>query len=504
MNLSHVQQAQISSQPVAHPLFWLLLLTVAHVVVRVAISPALKWDEAEQMLWSQQLSLGYGAQPPLYTWLQWGVNAVLGPNVLALSVLKHAGLALTYVLMWLAGRELLGPRGAWWASASMLLLPPLGWDSVRDQTHTILVTAMTCGAWLLLIRLIKRPRPLDFALLGLVCGLGMLSKYSFAMVVGAMALAALTVPQARRALLSRGWWWTPVVGFLVVAPHATWLATHLHEATAGTLHKMQIQPDVALSKGLLNLLAGLAGMVLLWVLVAFWAFRTAWWKQPVTPASPWAMSIFKRYFALVLLGLLAMVLIGGVTNFRGRWLLPLLCAAPLMAFTARPELQEHPRARRYTTAVVVIALTLLLAAGARLWFGVVRGSADELNLPVVELASALQEAGYDGKSPIIASDHMLAGTLRTRFPAAHTRTCATSEGDDVAICVAQAAEQARQAGLGWLLISHANRLEADWWSRAQSQLPPVAVFGIDLPLHQLGKLPPAHYQFVWQPAAKSN
>ena len=79
-----------SSAPVwAHPLFWLAFFALAHIVVRVAASPALKWDEAEQMLWTQQLSMGYGSQPPLYTWLQWLVNQVVGPSVLSLSVLKH-------------------------------------------------------------------------------------------------------------------------------------------------------------------------------------------------------------------------------------------------------------------------------------------------------------------------------------------------------------------------------------------------------------------------------
>ena len=93
--------------PLDRPLLWLLLLALGHVAVRVAISPALKWDEAEQMLWSQHLAAGYGGQPPLYTWLQWAVNAIVGPSVLALSVLKHALLALAYVLMWGAARELL-------------------------------------------------------------------------------------------------------------------------------------------------------------------------------------------------------------------------------------------------------------------------------------------------------------------------------------------------------------------------------------------------------------
>ena len=35
-----------------------------------------------------------------------------------------------------------------------------------------------------------------------------------------------------------------------------------------------------------------------------------------------------------------------------------------------------------------------------------------------ELGLALQQAGYDGTSRIIAADHMLAGMLRTRFPRA--------------------------------------------------------------------------------------
>ncbi len=113
MSLTAAPLAPPLRSPVAHPLAWLLALALAHVLVRVAVSPALKWDEAEQMLWSQQLALGYGAQPPLYTWLQWGVNALVGPSVLALSLLKHALLALTYALMWLAAREFGGNPRPW-------------------------------------------------------------------------------------------------------------------------------------------------------------------------------------------------------------------------------------------------------------------------------------------------------------------------------------------------------------------------------------------------------
>ena len=339
----------------AHPLAWLLALAALHVLARLLLSPAPKWDEAEQVLWSQRLALGYGAQPPLYTWLQWGMNQLLGVGVLSLAVLKHALLVLTYVAMWLAGRELLGPRGAWWAAASMVLLPPLGWDSVRDQTHSVLVTAMACAAWWLLLRTVRQPRPRHFALLGLVCGLGLLAKYSFALLAGALLLAALSVPEARRALRSRGWWWAPLVALLVVLPHASWLAAHLGEASAGTLQKMQLQPGAGLAKGLRALLVdGLASTLALWVALALAAFGAAWWRRPLTPAAPWAHRLFLRYLALVLLALLALVLFGGVTSFRGRWVLPLLCMLPLAAFAARPELQQHPGGARFTAAVVAV------------------------------------------------------------------------------------------------------------------------------------------------------
>ena len=500
MNSASALPAPSLRSPVARPLLWLLALCLAHVVARLLVSPALKWDEAEQILWTQQLAWGYGAQPPLYTWLQWGMNQVFGPSVLSLSLLKHSLLALTYTLMYLAGRELLGPRGAWWASASMLLMPALGWYSVRDQTHTILVTAMTCGAWWLLFRIVRRPRPQDFAWLGLVCAAGMLAKYSFALVIAAMLVAALWVPESRRAVLSRGWWLAPLVGVVLMLPHLLWLLAHLQEATQGTLNKMQIHPERGLVKGLLALLDGLSGTLALFVLLALWAFRSAWWKKPLQPAVPWAQRVMWVYLAVTLAALLGMVLVAGVTNFKGRWLLPLLCVLPLAAFAARPELQTHPRAGRYTGAIVTVALILLIAAGIRPWFSGARGDADELNHPAPALASQLSALGYDGRSPIIAADHMLGGMLRTHFPKAFVDSCNADE-EDVTQCVADAVARAQANGQGWLLVSRDDRLESDWWAKALARLGTPQRQRIELPFRMVRSgTPPARYELVWHPA----
>jgi 4-amino-4-deoxy-L-arabinose transferase-like glycosyltransferase len=498
------------------PLLWLLALAAAHVAVRVAVSPALKWDEAEQMLWSQQLQWGYGAQPPLYTWLQWGVNQLFGPSVLALALLKHALIALTCVLLWLAARELMDRRAAWWASASLWLLPAFGWYAVNDLTHTVLAVTMTCGAWWLLLRIVRRGGngcQREFAALGLVCGCGMLAKYNFALMLAVFVAALLSVRETRRALFGRGWWWAVLIGGIAVAPHGWWLLSHWRDATTGTVHLMAMnrQPGWWGSTGLDDLLLALLEALALWALVALAAFGSRWWRRPAPApelAAPWLRPVFQRYAGLGLAVLLVMVLAADMTIFKSRWMLPLLTPVPLMAFALRPELEADPRGQRMTGLTLALALMILAAAAAQPWYAYIDGRAHLFNTPVEQLAQALRNAGYDGRSRIIAADHVLAGTLRTRFPAAPVAACRPDKDgkrNDVAACVADNAQQAGRAGQGWLVISNAARIKPDWWKQALARIPgndnlprsnlriPYRMVRHDQPL--------ASYDFVWHPAS---
>ncbi|MDR0479975.1 MAG: glycosyltransferase family 39 protein, partial [Burkholderiaceae bacterium] len=341
-SLSNAQPPKLNAL-YARPLPWLIVLAAALVVIRVAISPALKWDEAEQVLWAQHLRWGYGEQPPLYTWLQWCLLQAFGPCVLALALLKYALVALTCALMWLAGRELIGPRGAWWSAVSLMLLPAFGWSSINDQTHTVLVTAMTCGTWWLLLRIVRREGrgcQREFVALGLACGCGMLAKYNFAPMLAALIVALASVRETRRALFGRGWWWAALIGALLVAPHGVWLLSHWHKATAITFQKMDIAGH-QWGLGLWNLLGALLATLALWALLALVAFRSGWWRSSdgALPAPAWLRPVFGRYLGLLVLMLLGMVFAADVTVFKDRWILPMFASVPLMAFALRPELE---------------------------------------------------------------------------------------------------------------------------------------------------------------------
>jgi 4-amino-4-deoxy-L-arabinose transferase-like glycosyltransferase len=387
-------------------------------------------------------------------------------------------------------------------------LPPFGWHSIRDMTHTVLVTAMMAGAWWLLLRIARRGGAgcqREFAVLGLVCGCGMLAKYNFALMLAVFVAALLSVQGTRRALFGRGWWWTVLVGVVVVAPHGVWLLSNWHSATAGTARLIVADTPRVWGAGLGALLVALLDALALWVIVALAAFGARWWRRPVPmpePATPWLRPVFMRYAALSLIALLALA--AGMDAFKSRWMLPLLIPVPLLAFALRPELEADPRGHRMTGLTLMVALLILMAAAAQPWFAYVDGRPHPPNYPAVQLAQALQSAGYDGRSRIIAADHLLAGTLRTRFPAAPVAACPPTTGD-VAGCVAGNAQMAEHRGQGWLVISHENRLEPGWWEQALTRLPDSASLPrnhLHIPYRSVRPSQPlASYDFVWQPAA---
>ena len=498
-----------------HPLAWCLLWMLAHVASRVVVSPALELDEAEQALWSQTLAWGYGSQPPLYTWLQAGWFALLGPGVLALSSLKFMLLGLTLVLVWRTALPLMPERAALWAAASLLLIPAMGWESLRDLTHSVLLTCLVAATWWALLRQLRQPHPSGFALLGLLLGLGMLSKYSFALFAAVLGGALLSLPAGRALLRTSGAWWLPVVALLVVLPHGLWLLEHWQAASGPTMGKLQsagAQHPVV--RGMWSLVKAVLSNLLLFALLALLAFRSGWWRARPSAATGDAspgyspadavLPLFGRYLLLLALVLAGLVIVGGVTHIKGRWLYPLLCAVPLMAFAWKPGLAVHRGGKVFGGMLLGMAVLVWLALSLRVWANGQRGAPDELNEPVAALAGALRAAGYDGRSPIVAGDPVLAGQLRLQFVQAPVSVCRVPAPQAMPPTEPPAGACAVQvlrgrAGQPWLQVARgAPPPPRGWWHT--SALPDVPVT-LEFPyLHAKAGQTPMRYQFLWRPA----
>ncbi|MBB1162320.1 glycosyltransferase family 39 protein [Aquariibacter albus] len=457
----------------------LLLATYfgAQLAMRVAVSPALELDEAEQAVWTQAFAWGYGAQPPLYTWLQIAVFALTGPSVLGLSLLKNLLLATTYFSLWRAARRLMPLAMAPVAAATPLLMLSIGWDAQRDLTHTVLVTTAAALSFALLLGLVAEPRqPLRWAALGLALAAGLLGKYSFAAAAAVMGLGLLALAPVRARLREPAVWLglllTATVAAAAFAPHGLWLIDHLDLArdhAAGKLAAGDGGPARALLRAAGALLASLSPLLPLLALL----FGRALLRPPAGAPAPEARArLARRLLAALLLAVLAFflvaVLAGGARHFKDRWMQPFVVALPLLLIAQAPWLAEHRHWRWLPRALGAAALLWCLGIGGRVVLAGWRGQPDELNLPVAELAQALRQAGVvpEGPFALLSNDRRLAAGLRLQLAGARVqagpadRLALPASGPVLAVVIgegapADAEHAAWQARLGQAVVGPA-------------------------------------------------
>src|SRR5262245_62301075 len=73
----------------------LLAWGAVHLALRVALSGVLTIDDSRELMFAQTLEWGYQPrQPPLYNWLVWIAVRLLGPTVLAVTLVKYVALGL--------------------------------------------------------------------------------------------------------------------------------------------------------------------------------------------------------------------------------------------------------------------------------------------------------------------------------------------------------------------------------------------------------------------------
>lgn len=324
----------------------LLVYFGIHLLLRTLRADELSYDESEQVVLSQWFRWGYNSQPPLYTWLQSGVFAMFGIHAFSLALLKNAFIAGTYVAAYSIVRRATGRADVAIAgSLGMLTIPQIAWESHRDLSHTVMVTFAT--AWLLaaVVRLRMRPGWWRYVAVGLVCAIGMYSKYNFAMVILAVLAAAWSLPAYRERMIDRRMGLTILVASALFSPHAVWVMRHPHLASSKTLGTLTTHRSDIWWENVVGGLSALSGSVFactaLTLVIFGIAFRgrigsavNAIPGRTTGPNVHDAMSLetarlIERFFLIIGLMLLVMVLSGHALEFKNRWIQPFVCLMPV-------------------------------------------------------------------------------------------------------------------------------------------------------------------------------
>lgn len=402
-------------------LVWTLLYALT------TLSPPV--DNVEQLVWLHSMEWGYYKHPPLPTWIIGALAQVLPPSA---ALTYTLGCLLTTASMALLWRLLRAMRGPQYASLALLaaLSITLYCGRIYYYNHNVLLLLWVALAADLSWRLAQRPQLRTWAALGLVSGLGMLTKYQFVLALAVVGLWWLQLRGWRHPVHRWGALLAALVASLVFAPHAYWLATHdwlpmayaresalgydLH-GSARWQHALQFALDWLLNRSLPAwLLLGAA-----W----WWARRAAGDAATAqTEVAPAGSRVFLLLWGFVpLLLMMSMALLGG-SKLHLHWGTAfMLWTVPAVMECARRAPWQQLRTLRAAWLAFALVQALVMAQA---WMASPRGlrgyKADHTDFfpseRVAARIAAQAPAVLGGPVEIVSGSQELASVIALRLP----------------------------------------------------------------------------------------
>jgi hypothetical protein len=405
------------------PAPWLFTAIVAYLLLNatslLAVSFTADQDQAEQLMLSQAWAFGYGAQPPLYTYLVKLILQVTGVALWPLLLLKVVLLSLLVLALLRIGEAVALRRDQQLlALAGLALIPQFIWEAQRDLTHSVLATTVAAFTLLQLLRLARRPGPFGFIGLGALVAAGLLSKYSFVVFAAALLLTALTIPALRRVLLRPALALSALTAALLLAPHLAWMLSNPELALTGLEKTRSLGPlnAVGAAAGIASAVkAAIAFLTPFWLaaLLLLWPDRHR--LHRADPGQQPGQALLQRLPLVLAAVLLVFVLASGTTRIKDRWYQCLLFYAPLSVATLAPPLQGRRLRILVGTGVSAAAIAALVLPGRTVLAGLT-GKTSRPNHPLPQLMAHLEER-HGPPDLILASSGLIGGNARLVFPA---------------------------------------------------------------------------------------
>lgn len=388
--------------------FW-IVYGIAHALLRLSISRTLTLDDSRASELAQTLSPGYQVrQPPLYEWLLWGSQQLLGAGIESHLLVRYSLIAALGIATFGAVRAATASEG--WAAAASLSLVfsyPVGWTFHEWATQTILLCIACMATMHAAIRFLDRPNWPRTIWLGLAMTLGCYAKFSYPLFLAALLLAALSLPEARRRLFDARLLVSAAIAILALFPYALWVL-QVNGNIAAEISAHLIQEPVSHFRraliGLGRLAISMPLFLLPWLLFVALLAPPAFLRQVGETAAAGnaeKLSLRTMLFAALLaaVGIAAL----GATNIAERYMHPILIVAPVYVFA---------RVRRIADRPEMVRNAGLFAAGAAIFLFVFRFAAATDN-PLTQNLSRGLLAPYAGLAELLKARGITEGTVLT-------------------------------------------------------------------------------------------
>ncbi|WP_131780957.1 ArnT family glycosyltransferase [Legionella gresilensis] len=445
-----------------NPRLFFLLFFVITLLARLCFrSSLLELDEAEQVIWAQQLLSGYPNQPPLYSWLQYFLFQLLGVNLISLALLKYSlllGCLYCYYLIckFYCPNQFLAIS----ATAAWALISSISLDLLKDNTHSILALLTACLTWYWFITPTKSP--LNWYLrLGIIIGFGFLSKFNYLLFLILFLISVTLQKEYRLKLVDQRIFLTLLLIIITALPYGNWL---IHNYHVGLHAAYKLAPEQkTLFDGFINLLNAS-----LFFIVPVLTISYLFFPLPFNFRRTAANNLLLHYHIIYFPVIVFIVLFAGIHNFETRWLIPILFLTPLLFFSyLKPEASLAIYSKRFILFCLFMQFTFLLTLSYRSYFG----HNKRQSIPVLEIAKTYKNNSQ--KIDFLISDsHWLLGNMKLQFKNAQSylihqggnipsgATLLLWEGQTIPYWAEQIIKQAKLTNVNWIKNKKTDRIVA--------------------------------------------
>jgi dolichol-phosphate mannosyltransferase len=421
-------EMEIRYRNIAITFIFVLAVTKLFFAAYVDLTP----DEAYYWQWSRHLDWGYHDHPPMVAYLIAAGTSRAGASVVGVRLLMVLLSSATLFVIFRLGRRWGGgARYGLWSVVGFAVMPLFSIGSqvaVPDIPFVFFWTASISHA----LKALRTNRIGDWLLLGIVLGLGMLSKYPMLLMPVAL-VAALLVTRERKRLLSGGPWIAAAMCALVCTPLVLW---QIRRGFEGVFFQFghglgKVAGNAPVEKtGIFTFLEFIAGQLgvatpLLFILCMLVLFRGLVRiirggddekRGPGIMATPAALPVI-IFPALLALGVFASA--SFFASSEANWPAIVYPSAIILLGLEFSKWASSPRFWRKSLAYVAIGFAALLSIYAQLeiafpMFPYPRGVVTSAygNHEVGQWASGVRDAlGEDGKTAHIVSDHYQRASL---------------------------------------------------------------------------------------------
>lgn len=256
---------------------FIVLLTLYRILSITQGHVSLFYDEAYYYHWSLNPDWGYYSKPPMVAWIINVTTALFGDNDFAVKCSAPVLYGLTAGIIYKIGKILWNPKAAACSALIFCSAPLVGFNSLFFTTDAPLLFFWALATWFFSIA-IRNKNWSSWILVGLAVGLGMMSKYTMALLPLGLFIYMGFTPRYREQLSTLKPWAAAILAGLIFSLNIYWNYQHdfvtlNHTSEISQLDKKLFNPD-KLAEFLLSQLLVL-GPVWSYFLIRQWTSRQA-------------------------------------------------------------------------------------------------------------------------------------------------------------------------------------------------------------------------------------